>query len=736
MIVAEVSIGPLTFSAPAMLLGVAAAAIPVILHLLARVHAPQVHFPTLRFLQISMQKTARHRKIQQWLVMMLRAAALALLAMALAKPFYRPFGATPLANAAGAVILIDDSMSMAAGKPGQSRFERAKQLLYDLLDEGIGIERWCVLTTSEALKARPKPLSKSQIYRKIERIRPTHTAADLFAGLTRARQFISQTGGNWAIYLLTDLQQTSLRRLQEQWKPTDDPPLFVLKVGTDEPQNVAITQLRAADPVIIQSEPASFEAEVTNYSDQAKKVTVVLEVQGDRRVEQSRTLLLEPAGRPGCQRTVAFECTFSSAGLHCGRVLIRDGSDDLKEDDQRWFVVKVRDRIRAIVCAAASPKRSGLSRSFFVETALAVWPACRAIRIPPERLDPAGLSGADLLVLCGLSGMSAEAASAVRRFVRGSGRLAVFLASGSDVETANSLFGPLDDQAGRAEPLLPVKVLYSVDDRIGRRKGRRVVKVNTTWPLLAGLFSEPEPFKEIVVHRFFALEPWPNRSQTKTLLRLEGGMPLLVAHRYGRGYVTLFATSAERTWTNLPVKPVFLPILVRLATWGMKSDWLVYQAGQAVRIRPAVALQDEGQTASPAKGSVAIIVRPPKGSGMVETSLNTTAEAAEANYDATYRSGIYTWRTSDGVADGMFAVNPPPAESDLTAGREDAFAKFWGGPCFVARDLKSLNRQVRVASRGIPWWDYLLTAVLLLSLAEGIMANRFRPTTNRSVVAA
>ena len=124
-----------------------------------------------------------------------------------------------------------------------------------------------------------------------------------------------------------------------------------------------------------------------------------------------------------------------------------------------------------------------------------------------------------------------------------------------------------------------------------------MVEVNTTWPLLAGLFSEPEPFKQIVVHRFFALEPWPSRSQGETLLRLEGGVPLLVAHRYGRGYVTLFATSAERTWTNLPVKPVFLPILVRLATWGMKSDWLVYEAGQTVRIRPAVALQDEGQTA-------------------------------------------------------------------------------------------------------------------------------------------
>ena len=55
----------ITFADPLMLAGLAAAAIPIVLHLLNQMRAPVVPFPTLRFLRITSQKTARRRHTMQ-----------------------------------------------------------------------------------------------------------------------------------------------------------------------------------------------------------------------------------------------------------------------------------------------------------------------------------------------------------------------------------------------------------------------------------------------------------------------------------------------------------------------------------------------------------------------------------------------------------------------------------------------------------------------------------------------
>ena len=60
------------FSDPVMLLGLLAAGIPVLLHLLNRVRSPIVHFPTLCFLRVTAQKTSRKRQVQQFMLLLLR----------------------------------------------------------------------------------------------------------------------------------------------------------------------------------------------------------------------------------------------------------------------------------------------------------------------------------------------------------------------------------------------------------------------------------------------------------------------------------------------------------------------------------------------------------------------------------------------------------------------------------------------------------------------------------------
>ncbi len=93
----------INFSTPVMLLGLLAAGIPVLLHLLNRVRSPLVPFSTLRFLRLTAQKTARKRQVQQFLLLLLRMAVFAMIAMAVAGPLVH--GASPFA-AYGMLLLL------------------------------------------------------------------------------------------------------------------------------------------------------------------------------------------------------------------------------------------------------------------------------------------------------------------------------------------------------------------------------------------------------------------------------------------------------------------------------------------------------------------------------------------------------------------------------------------------------------------------------------------------------
>jgi hypothetical protein len=93
----------MNFSDPVMLLGLLAAGIPVLLHLLNRVRSPVVRFPTLRFLRVTAQKTSRKRQVQQFLLLLLRMAVFAMIAMAVAGPLVH--GGSPFA-AYGMLLLL------------------------------------------------------------------------------------------------------------------------------------------------------------------------------------------------------------------------------------------------------------------------------------------------------------------------------------------------------------------------------------------------------------------------------------------------------------------------------------------------------------------------------------------------------------------------------------------------------------------------------------------------------
>src|SRR5712691_4825929 len=104
----------MSFLTPLFLAGLGAIAVPILIHLIQRERKRVVQFPSLMFLQRIPYQSVRRRRIRNWLLLAMRVAAIALLVLAFARPFF-PQGA-PAAAAPGGdrevVILLDQSASM------------------------------------------------------------------------------------------------------------------------------------------------------------------------------------------------------------------------------------------------------------------------------------------------------------------------------------------------------------------------------------------------------------------------------------------------------------------------------------------------------------------------------------------------------------------------------------------------------------------------------------------------
>jgi len=138
----------LAFLVPLFLLGIAGVVVPVLIHLTRRQRRNVVHFPSLMFLEKIPYQEQRRRRVQHWFLLSLRALALAVLAMAFARPFFQDdeLGLGASGGPREVVVLIDQSYSMEI----DDQLDQAR-------DEAQQLARRCVPATAARSAAARSP---------------------------------------------------------------------------------------------------------------------------------------------------------------------------------------------------------------------------------------------------------------------------------------------------------------------------------------------------------------------------------------------------------------------------------------------------------------------------------------------------------------------------------------------------------------------------------------------------
>jgi hypothetical protein len=751
-----------------LLAGTAAGAIPWVLHLLSRAKAQEILFPTLRFLRISMEKTARRRRIQQWLLLIVRTLLLMVLAWAVAQPFTRAAGGWTGEKGATTAIILDNSYSMlvqaGAGPsrpaPGEplTRLKKAKDQIAELLDSADQKPGVALLATSNGPEVGELTGDLGKLRAEVERTTVGYGRASLAARVVEAVEKLKKSPKPQKdVYIFGDLHQASYKELAGLKILRDNPDIHVMVVNTGSPRivNIGIGDLKVTGRAIVDAN-VCFSVTVVN-SGLRCEATVGLRVDGNV-VARAPVELESPAdpnavNRANSAATVNLYHVFPRPGCATGEVFvgrpereILDGNaaayeDDLALDNARGFALDVSERIQALIVRGhVEPAASGVDPGMIVGFALDPYSDMTGPGRPPwpiasqtveaDQFKEESLKNQDVVFFCEMPSFSDAQADAVARFVRDGGTAVFFLGAETRIDSYNQQFGPSSRTTWikLLGGLLPGEIQPPVGEVGADAPGLLVEYVGLEHPYLAKLYENESDYPRIVVKRYFPQAP--SERPGRMLLRLPNGQPLLQVKDFGAGRVVLCTSTATPKWSTLPTHAVFLPIVYRacmLARQEAESE-----RGQTLLPGAKVTIQPRGLSPNDPGAGGTVEVMPPAEGGQPAKPIQVRLDKGKGVCTETSRVGLYRWKldsqTPEGELTGAFVISPFGQESRLEAYDGNGFTRMMRESgirrLYVGGSLTDVWKAAQEDAKKRSWLDYVLAIVVLLLVTEAIVANR------------
>lgn len=677
------------FVAPFVLAGLAALAIPVLIHLIQRERKRVVEFPSLMFLRRIPYQSVRRRRIRDWTLLAMRLAALALIVMAFARPFFKrdSLAAATQQGAREAVILVDRSYSMEYG----DRWQRARTAARDAINGlGAGDRASLVFFSSGAEVAVRSSADRGRLDAGLAAAATGPGATRFAPALKLAASLLAESAlPRREIILISDFQ----RRGWEQTPGRDDvklperTTLTPIDVASGETSNLSVTPVSLQRSRFENHDRIAVTAGLVNHSGSAvSSVPVSLEVDG-------KSIQSLPANvAPGGSSSVTF-APFTVASRNM-RGTIRLPDDGLKRDNVFHFVVSPSEPVRVFAVGRAGAER----QSLYLARALSIG---EAPRVELVARTPASFSDADArqaaVVILNDVQTPDDLADRLARFVRDGGGLLIAA-------------GPQATWPARLSDVVPALPGELIDRTTAAPS--RLGALEYSHPVFE-LFRAPRS-GDFAAARFYGYRA-TGPSTGQVLARFDDGTPALLERKTGAGRVLMWTSSLDLDWSDMPVKPVFLPFVHTLTKY--LADYAEAPASLTVgQVIPAPRPAPGRAAAANRGGTVAIA---PSGARVSVETEDGALELAE--------QGFYDVRTQGAGADTAtaLAANVDLSESDLAPldPRELAAAVAGRPPGDVA-GLSGPRPSDEAQAQAQRLWWYLLVAGGLLLAGETLLSNR------------
>lgn len=699
----------MSFVEPLFLAGLLAAAVPVIVHLFNRRKAVQQPFPPLELLRESDKKEARSIKVRQWILMALRILAVALLALALAKPYVFTEQAVGSGDRLpkAVVFVVDDSMSMHNG----DWWERATGRVGAELDALKPWDEVAMVTATEV----DGPVERletdhSRVREALGELRPSYEVANVPKALRSAADILSTSElPNQRIVLVSDFAAGGFPTGASEGEAIAYPVRRISVREGETPANLAVSAVDSRQIGGPKEGRWEIGATIENYGDEAvEEAEVRLEIDG---TAVAGGLVDVPAGE-SVRHT--FRHTVEGSGLRRARIRVVE-SDAMPADNQRSFVFRSKAKIDALLVNGAPSSVPYRDELFFTVRALNPGKSSESEIVPnvvtTSGLNNENLENYDVVLVANAAGFDDSTAEDLASFVQNGGGL--FLAMGDQVEP-DSYNQKLDDLLPRR--LRRVKLLAEKDDPDAPVKITRFAAPQREHPVFQ-VFDLPggESLQSAKVFKYMLLEP-TTPEQSTVVLSYKDGAPALLERKVGDGRTFLFTSTLDRAWTDLPVRTAFLPLIRRsvmyLARRTTSDHEDSYRVGEAVEMEVTGRIDDRAVVRGP--GEERKIVVPDGGRISFTPSQPGFYEIADEK-EGDDEEG-------ESVAGQVLPVNVGSDESDLAPLPEDAYAPWLEGS--ESADQQGGEGAEARTERRVNIWPALLFAVTIALLLETLFGTR------------
>ena len=703
----------MSFLTPLFWLGLAAAAVPIVVHLVRRSRAPRVEFPSLMFVRRVPQRTVRRRHLRNILLLILRLLALLLLVLAFVRPYFESGGAGLGDRRRAEVVLLDRSFSMRFDNRFERAVARARSIICNGAGDGSNVSRGLVLF-DDGYQVASRPTSNVvELNARLGEVAAGYRATDYAQALAAAEALLRDfPAAEKRIHLVTDFQATAATGLVGQmvgklvagtaangpsgYRPGRGITIVPVDIGSREGANLAITGLNAT-PVIYQPKYTDrVAARIENFGPEpVDGVRVELRL-NDRTVEKR---VVRIAARDAA--TVEFTGFNLNEGQNLCQIVVE--GDNFPADNSFVFSLRRAVKSKALIIETASRNQS---ESFYLKNALTTG---ENNPFEVEVKSAGGVNPAEIaayrLIIINDATISPVLATEILRQVSGGTGLIIAAGAHTEATEANG-FNRAFEQA------LRVRLEGAAELRGG------YVVLSEIKPDHA-IF---EPFQESgrpPAAKMYGYRRVAASEQAVVLARYEDGAAALIESASGRGKILLLTTTLDASWTDLPLKPSYLPLIRQMTRYLVEGELPAWHlVGQPVPLRRTTEgqpplIDTPGGVRLPASGNT-------RNDGEVLTPLEP---------------GFYRLRYPE--SSELLAVNIPGRESDLA--RIEAptlMATLSAAPpggeqtgtapeSEAGKPTGEKQTGIEIESRQRIWF-YLLIAALLLFITEGIIARRIR----------
>jgi hypothetical protein len=726
----------MTFLNPFVLIGLIAAAIPVILHLLNLRKLRTIEFSTLTFLKELQQTKIRRLKLRQILLLITRTLLVIFIVLAFARPALRGTILGNLGSQAHSsiVFILDDSFSMTGTDEHGEYFKQAKETTIKLIDFLKAGDEVFLIKLSDLPNATINPATHdySALRAIIQECQISSIRRPLDDALRLSAKLLQRsTNANKEIYIISDLQQTLLLQQSHQIKNNnlsffdERVQFFFVPIGSKEIANVSIDSLNVTTTILEKDKPLTILASIRNFGNTPLSNYVVSAyIDGVKSAQQNVNV--------GPWTSAETELIVIPKRIGFIKGYLELENDAIELDNRRYFTLYIPERINIMLIANNETDKQFVLTALQSSDAQTGQSLFNIQQIVPQKFPFADLKNTDVIVCSNVKSFSSNDVGRIQEFVESGGGIVLFPGDDIQKENYNTTLLP-------ALHIPPIDYLPPVTARPANLSFQ---KVDLDHPLFATMLERERSAKEQKIARIET----PNiikslqrqaGKQSRIIITLSDGTPFLSEYNFGKGKILFYSIAPSLPWSDFPLRGIFAPLIYRSMVFVSANDENnnSYIAGDeptiTLRKKQPETNRDQFSTVSP--------------DGIEELTQPT---ASSANQTGTIRSDIFTPHrlATPGFYEirygnnsvFIFGVNTDRLESDIRIiartdltsdmkrlGIESNKIHF----CKPGEPLQTVILQTRF---GVELWKYFVGLALFLSLIEMLIARDSRKASREN----